>query len=232
MVEVIRKSIKLPRVALDEEIKRLTKEAIGKFKEKNLKCINIRGSNGAGKSTIPIRMLFEDKKAYILTDKGKDVATVLPQLGYALLGTYRNKTGGGDTSTFQDKEYTKEILRKLWVTPYNVLFESMTISASFTFWAQVFGEFSYDLAFTNRQIGVMSIIIPLEVNEQRIKKRNGGKDINMKYVAGKLRTVTNNVEKFTAIGVKSWAVDNTSVSLDEVYDWFHEQVNENMEGLG
>jgi len=232
MVEVIRKSIKLPRVALDEEIKRLTKEAIGKFKEKNLKCINIRGSNGAGKSTIPIRMLFEDKKAYILTDKGKDVATVLPQLGYALLGTYRNKTGGGDTSTFQDKEYTKEILKKLWVMPFHVLFESMTISASFTFWAQVFGEFSYDLAFTNRQIGVMSIIIPLEVNEQRIKKRNGGKDINMKYVAGKLRTVTNNVEKFTAIGVKSWAVDNTSVSLDEVYDWFHEQVNENMEGLG
>jgi len=232
VVEVARKPIKLTRYDINEKIKELTKASILRFKEKDLKCVNVRGSNGSGKSTIPIKMLAEDKGAYILTDKGKDVATVLPNVGYALLGTYRNKTGGGDTSTFQDKEYTKEILKKLWVMPFNVLFESMTISASFTFWAQVFGEFSYDLAFTNRQIGVMSIIIPLEVNEQRIKKRNGGKDINMKYVAGKLRTVTNNVEKFTAIGVQSWAVDNTSVSLDEVYDWFHEQVNANMEGLG
>ena len=60
--------------------------------------VNIRGCNGAGKSTIPMSMM-SDPKMFVQELKysdGKRMGsfTVFPSYGWIALGTYFNKTGG------------------------------------------------------------------------------------------------------------------------------------------
>ena len=62
--------------------------------------VNLRGTNGSGKSSIPMSML-DDPEMYVVEKpyKGKlrKIATVFPSYGWIAMGTYFNKTGGIDT---------------------------------------------------------------------------------------------------------------------------------------
>ena len=98
--------------------------------QKDLKLINIRGCNGAGKSTIPIMMTATDPNTFEITWKreGKTVviATVCPKFNFLLFGHYHSKTGGLDT--IRSTEEVKEICKLFWNVNMNILLEGILAS--------------------------------------------------------------------------------------------------------
>lgn len=189
----------------------------------NRYVINIRGANGAGKSTFPIKMLLTDEKAYLLTENGKDIATVFPSFYMIALGKYYIRTGGMDSGEYRNKEYGKYMLDKLWNCGYNLLFEGMTVSSSYDFWRDTLKELEAKYPGVRRTM-IMNLVMPLEKLEERIKIRNGGKDINMKYVKGKNNRVARNVEKFEADGFNSWVTSTADVPYEDMLVWFFEEI--------
>lgn len=220
LAKVLREKKKtLKRVTVDEFLENDT------VKNKDPYCINIRGANGSGKSTFPIQMLLTDDKSYILTEDGKDVATVFPSYYMVAIGKYYIRTGGMDSGEYHDKSYGRYMLDKLWNCGYNILFEGMTVSSSYDFWRDTLLEL--EEKYPNvRRVMIMNLVMPLEKLEERIKIRNGGKEIKMKYVKGKQSTVQRNIKKFEADGFNSWVTSTEDVEYDDMLSWFFNQIKE------
>lgn len=220
LAEILKEKKKtLKRVTLEEY---LTYEPA---KNNDPYCVNIRGANGSGKSTFPIQMLLMDERAYLLTENGKDIATVFPSFHMIALGKYYIRTGGMDSGEYHDKEYGKYMLDKLWKCGNNLLFEGMTVSSSYDFWRDTLLELQEKYP-GYRRVMIMNLIMPLDKLEERIKIRNGGKDINMKHVQGKLNTVLRNVKKFEADGFNSWVASTENVGFGDMLKWFFKQLHD------
>lgn len=167
----------------------------------NNRCIvNIRGCNGAGKSSIPMSML-DDSQLYVVRKvyqgKERNILTVFPSYGWVALGTYFNKTGGLDC--FPDTALTKKVF---WYAlkhfpQYNMLFEGVISSTVFSTYADLLKEAKTEYPKCN--FFVVSLLPPVETCLKRIQKRNGGKPIKEDLVRSKWETVKRNSEKFTAI---------------------------------
>lgn len=171
--------------------------------------VNIRGCNGAGKSSIPMSML-DDPEMYVIEkpykSKLRKIATVFPSYGWIALGTYFNKTGGLDC--FPDTNLTK---RAFWYIlkhypDYNLLLEGVIASTVFSTYADLFKESKQK--YPECEVYVISLLPPIENCLRRIQKRNGGKTIKEELVASKWHTVQRNVQKFRLAGLNSVAWDN------------------------
>jgi len=219
-LEVVRESIKMERVDIMEAIESVTELPTG------LKLVNVRGTNGSGKSTIPLQMLANDREAYMLTLEGKDVATVFPSMGWLALGKYRNAAGGLDTVRTTDD--MKKILGLCNKLPFNILMEGILAS---TVWSTYHDLFKYyEGVEPYRFAGVLNIVNDLEVTKERIMKRNGGKQIKFDQVESKWRTVKKNVQKFKDGGVNAWETSNQDIKKEETLDWFFKELEVNMGG--
>ena len=171
--------------------------------------VNIRGCNGAGKSSIPMSML-DDPDMYVVEKpyKGKTrkIATVFPSYGWIAMGTYFNKTGGLDG--FPDTNLTKKtfwyLLKKY--PEYNLLMEGVIASTVFSTYAELFKQ--AQKRYSDREVYVVSLIPPISHCLKRIQKRNGGKPIKEELVASKWRSVRRNVDKFKSEGLMSFTWDN------------------------
>lgn len=171
--------------------------------------VNIRGCNGAGKSSIPMSML-DDPEMFVVEkpykNKLRKIATVFPTYGWVAMGTYFNKTGGLDG--FPDTNLTKKafwyLLKKY--PGYNLLLEGVIASTVFSTYAELFKE--AQKKYPERGMYIISLLPPIENCLRRIQKRNGGKVIKEELVANKWRSVQRNVEKFKAEGLASFAWDN------------------------
>lgn len=216
-----RKPIELARVAIEDFLGSYT----GSYPE-NLKLINIRGCNGAGKSSIPLSFLANDRGAFVFTLNGKDKATCFPSYGYVAMGRYRTKTGGLDG--FKGNDETKEVLEALWKTPFNILMEGVISSTIFSTYAELFKELE-QRDDPKRAIGIMNLVPPLEVCLARVQKRNGGNAVDEKAITSKWNTVNRNADKFKEEGLNSWKSDNSGITLNETLDWFFGEVNKHME---
>ena len=176
--------------------------------------VNLRGCNGAGKSTIPMSMM-DDPEMYVHDIMGSDgkrisAITVFPSYGWVALGTYFNKTGGLDT--LKNNEVTKMTLYAALdgFPEYNVLMEGIMASTIRSTYIDLFHEVEQ---YYGKQLKVLiiSLLPPVEVAISRVYSRNGGKPIKEDAVRGKWQTVARNVSAFADAGFTSVRVDSSKV---------------------
>lgn len=182
--------------------------------------VNIRGTNGSGKSTIPLSM-YEDPKAYIIQKpyKGKKrkIATVFPSKGWIALGSYLNKTGGMDT--FPNNELTQ---KALWYVlkkypEYDVLMEGIIASTIRSTYIDLFQKVQ-DSGMA--KVLVINFLPPVEVSLERVQLRNGGKPVKEDAIEAKRRTVEKCHKAFKEAGFVSVRVDTSKYSKEEMLPMF------------
>lgn len=185
--------------------------------------VNIRGCNGAGKSTIPMSMM-DDPQMYVHEIKGSDgkkisAITVFPTYGWVALGTYFNKTGGMDT--LRNNDVTRMTLYAALdgFPEYNVLMEGIMASTIRSTYIDLFHEVQ-EYYGDELTIIVLSLLPPVEVAISRVYSRNGGKPINEEAVRGKWETVARNVSAFGEAGFTSLKVNSAKVSKDRMLSAF------------
>lgn len=188
--------------------------------------VNLRGCNGAGKSTIPMSMM-DDPCMYvheILGSDGKKISaiTVFPSYGWVALGTYFNKTGGMDT--LRNNETTRLTLYAALdgFPEYNVLMEGIMASTIRSTYIDLFHEVEeyYQNRGEDLKVLVISLLPPVEVAISRVYSRNGGKPIQEEAVRGKWETVARNVSAFADAGFTSVKVNSAKVSKDKMLSAF------------
>ena len=184
--------------------------------------VNLRGCNGAGKSTIPMSMM-DDPAMYVHEIKGSDgkrmsAITVFPTYGWVALGTYFNKTGGMDT--LRDNWTTRMTLYAALdgFPEYNVLMEGIMASTIRSTYIDLFHE--VEEYYDDLKVLVISLLPPVEVAISRVYSRNGGKPIQEYAVRGKWETVARNVSAFREAGFTSVRVDSSKVPKDKMLKAF------------
>ena len=188
---------------------------------------NIRGCNGAGKSTIPMSMM-DDPEMYVHESRGSDgkrmsAITVFPTYGWVALGTYFNKTGGMDT--LRDNWTTRMTLYAALdgFPEYNVLMEGIMASTIRSTYIDLFQEVQ-DYYGDDLTIMIISLLPPVEVAISRVYSRNGGKPINEEAVRGKWETVARNVSAFGEAGFTSLKVNSAKVPKEKMLSAFFKTV--------
>lgn len=185
--------------------------------------VNIRGCNGAGKSTIPMSMM-DDPEMYVHEIRGSDgkrisAITVFPTYGWVALGTYFNKTGGMDT--LRDNWTTRMTLYAALdgFPEYNVLMEGIMASTIRSTYIDLFQEVQ-EYYGDDLTILIISLLPPVEVAISRVYSRNGGKPINEEAVRGKWETVARNVAAFREAGFISLKVNSAKVPKEKMLSAF------------
>lgn len=183
--------------------------------------VNIRGCNGAGKSTIPIQMAQDGSilLSWFSNRKERAFATYFPKYNTVALGTYLNKTGGLDT--YPNNETTRKALELLWLSPFDIIMEGVIASTIKSTYAELFHRFLDRRDIPRRELAIVSIVPPVQVCLDRIQLRNGGIPIKTQAVISKWHTVNRNVEFFAEEGFNSVRVDNSDVELDDTLNWFN-----------
>lgn len=189
--------------------------------------VNIRGCNGAGKSTIPMSMM-DDPEMYVHEIRGSDgkrmsAITVFPTYGWVALGTYFNKTGGMDT--LRDNWTTRMTLYAALdgFPEYNVLMEGIMASTIRSTYIDLFQEVQ-EYYGDDLTIMIISLLPPVEVAISRVYSRNGGKPINEEAVRGKWETVARNVAAFGEAGFTSLKVNSAKVPKEKMLSAFFKTV--------
>ena len=184
--------------------------------------VNIRGCNGAGKSTIPMSMM-DDPNMFVqeLVDTdGKKISalTVFPSYGWVALGTYFNKTGGLDT--LKNNEITRMTLyAALDLFPeYDILMEGIMASTIRSTYIDLFHEI--EDTYKRLKVLIISLLPPVEIAISRVYKRNGGKPIKEDAVRGKWETVERNVKYFSDAGFDSIRVNSAKVGKSQMLSAF------------
>lgn len=191
--------------------------------------VNVRGCNGAGKSTIPMSMM-DDPDMYvheIVGSDGKKISaiTVFPSYGWVALGTYFNKTGGLDT--LKNNAVTKlTLFAALDGFPeYDVLMEGIMASTIRSTYIDLFHEVENYYGKKRLKVIVVSLLPPVDVALSRVYERNGGKPINEAAVAGKWNTVARNVAEFANAGFTSIKVNSAKVKKKNMLPAFLKTVD-------
>lgn len=181
--------------------------------------INIRGCNGAGKSTVPMLMMEADPEFEVVKlgvgKNGKPCApaiTVFHKLKWVALGTYFNKTGGMDTygtnaETRQALEYVLENYPE-----YDLVMEGVIASTIKSTYAELFKS----LEKQGHQVLIMAFLPPLRVCLERIQQRNGGKPIKEDLVESKWNSVESGVAYFRNEGLTAIRIDTSKCSRENM----------------
>lgn len=190
--------------------------------------VNIRGCNGAGKSTIPMSMMKIDPDYEIIklgvgkTGKPCNPAiTVFHKLKWVALGTYLSKTGGMDT--YHNNAETKQALEYVLsqYPDYDIVMEGVIASTIKSTYAELFRNLEND----GHQVLIIAFVPPLKVCLERIQQRNGGKPIKEDLVASKWRSVYSGVDYFKAEGLTAIRVDNSKCTKGHMLKKFLKTVD-------
>ena len=179
--------------------------------------VNLRGTNGAGKSSIPFSMEDDPKKEIITKpyhDRPRKILTVYPSYGWVVLGAYKLRSGGMDR--FDD---TALIKKSFWYAlkkypDYNLIMEGIICSTVFSTYRDLFLE--AEAKYPNVQVHVVHLLPPLEVCIQRVQERNGGKEVKEDLIADKYGKVQRTVQTFKDAGLNSWAWDNSHTTDEKL----------------
>lgn len=190
--------------------------------------VNIRGCNGAGKSTIPISMKKLDPACEVIKlgvgKNGKPCnpgITVFHDLQWVAIGVYNDKSGGAETcGTNQDIRQTIEYALEHY-PDYDIVLESVIISTIKSTYAAQFKE----LEERGHQVLVMTFLPPLEVCLDRIQQRNGGKPIKEDLVADKYKRVSSGIKYFKDAGLTSIKIDTSKCSKENMLKNFLKTVD-------
>lgn len=182
----------------------------------NLHLVNIRGCNGSGKSTIPIKMMESDFSSFevIVRDGNKPrvLCTVFPKYGFLALGHYHSKCGGMDSIKTTDD--IKHYLNLVMMTNFHIIMEGIMASTVYQTYADLF-----KYASNYRKVTILNILPTLSVCLHRIQMRNGGKPIKEEQVESKWNTVKRNHDKFSK-DFDSIVTSNEDVDIENTLQWF------------
>lgn len=186
---------------------------------------NIRGCNGAGKSTIPLSMLDDPKlhEDYIYSSDAKHIATitVFPTYGWVALGKYSNKCGGLDT--IKSIDIVKRALQYALISfpKYDIIMEGILCSTTYSSYADMFhwAEEKYSV-----QSIILSLMPSVDVCLERIQQRNGGKPIKEDLVANKWGMVYRSHQKFKAAGFTTVRVNTEKVAKSNMQAAFFKTI--------
>lgn len=140
---------------------------------KNKYFINIKGTNGTGKTSI-IRGFLSQKFDTVMWDKmPHGVAyTCIPAHDLLVLGSYRNVCGGCDLMV---KSQIVKLLTMAWVMDYNVIFEGVLVGDSKVPYYELMKELS--ATYGHRPWGFAFLDVPVDECLRRVQERNGGKSL-------------------------------------------------------
>lgn len=188
--------------------------------------VNIRGTNGSGKSTIPVLMKKNDPDTYEVIKphhgKARKILTVYPNYGWIALGSYDYQVGGLDR--FPNKAFTEKVLRYALTKykNYNILMEGILAATTYSTYAQLFREIETE--FTIQPV-IYYLMPPVETCVKRIKKRNGGKPFKEELVYAKYNMMKRGIEKFErAKEFPVFVVDNSGMNKSSVLDQFFDDL--------
>lgn len=192
--------------------------------------VNIRGCNGAGKSTIPMMMRDADPDTFeidwYINGRKKVLATVFPNYKFLALGSYKTGVNCGGLDTFKTTQHTIYALKLLWNLPYNILLEGIMASTVRQTYIDLFHEVNSE-NILKRDIIIYNILPPLQVCLDRVQKRNGGKPVKEEQIGSKWNTVEKNVKYFEDAGFRSLRVSNENVAPGETLKWFFDEIGIN-----
>ena len=190
--------------------------------------VNIRGTNGSGKSTIPICMKMWDLESYEVIrpyqGKPKKILTVFPTYGWVALGDYNNQVGGLDK--FPNKAFIQKVLEyALKKFPdYNIIMEGILTATTYSTYVELFKRVQRDY---NVQPVIYYLMPPVEVCIERIKQRNGGKPFKEDLVHAKYGMMKRGIEKFAqAKDFPLVVIDNSNLDKTLVLDQFFDALSQ------
>lgn len=167
--------------------------------------INLRGTNGSGKSTVAFALMGKRPQEVELAEyqtpagKWKQVPGYLvKELDLIIVGPYRTACGGCDGIKTQD--LICEAVENAFAEANNVLFEGVIVSTLFSRYhalARKLGSKSPQGRFCWAYLDT-----PLETCLARIQERNGGKEINEGLVASKVRAIEST--RLKALEAREW----------------------------
>lgn len=170
--------------------------------------INIRGTNGSGKTTaIRSVMLEHTMLPWVLREGKKEhiLGYVSQDLRIGIVGKYTTTCGGCDTIKTQDEIKQRILELKKILKPEGViLFEGVLVSTIFKPWYE----------FAKEHFGGMTwayLDTPLGVCLSRIQERNGGKPIKEELVAQKIKTIGATRKKAVEAGEEVLDIDHHNV---------------------
>lgn len=189
--------------------------------------VNIRGTNGSGKSTIPISMK-DDPDMYVVVrpykGKPKKILTVFPTYGWVALGDYSNPTGGLDK--FPNKAFTEKVLRYSLkrFSDSNVIMEGILAATTYSTYAQLFKEVQEEF---DVQPVIYYLMPPVDVCIERIRRRNGGKAFKEDLVVAKYGMMKRGIKKFQDAGdFPVIVVDNSTLDRSLTRDQFFDKLED------
>lgn len=189
--------------------------------------VNLRGTNGSGKSSVPFSFISSDPDTFELTyeynGKPRVIATVCPNERWLFLGAYRTACGGLDY--YKTQEQTADALELVWKLPFNILLEGVISSTIFSTYAELFKKMNFD---DSRNVVIATLLPPLEVCLERVQKRNGGKEVKTEQISNKYDIMLRNFVKFQNEGFNCIKLDNSSIQLHETKSWFLSEVRKSI----
>ena len=197
---------------------RLSTLKAAKGPRKPLYAVNLKGCNGSGKSTIPMRMIKRDKKTVLLTMSSEDkkpIATYCPNYGVVFLGTYLTACGGCDS--LGDTQIVKQILKLLWKKDVHIIFEGVIVGDIKTTFYEILQGFKEAYP---RTVSFCFMGTPLAECLRRIQIRNGGKEINTVLVSSKYKNSVTHLKFYLEQGDVDCQVLRTTGTMQDVFNRF------------
>jgi predicted ABC-type ATPase len=183
-------------------------------------CINIKGTNGSGKSTIPIYLIKHDTEVVYLVSRREDrkpVATYCKGYDTVILGAYLAGTNCGGCDYLDDTQQAKFVLSRLWKKDVHIIYEGVIVGdIKSTFYELM-------LAFNQvheRDLGFCFMGTRFRECLTRIQRRNGGKPIKEDLVKSKYKNATTHLRYYLQEGKIPCTVLDTKCSKQEVFERF------------
>jgi hypothetical protein len=180
-----------------------------------MKIVQIKGSNGSGKTTIAKELIASSKDRWLLLADDKPFATQLDDLKWIIIGQYKpeSKMGGCD-----GMDGIAEIKRAIWLCykhfpDYNVLFEGMMISTI----KSTFYEYLTELP----EVDPLFVILRTDAAKcvERIAGRGTMKaDLKVDNIITKCKMVVSHALTYNQDYVRWLDVD--TIPKDEMLKWF------------
>ncbi len=190
--------------------------------------VNIKGTNGSGKSTVPQLMREIDEEFFTIwcdTFGQKEIiATVFPQLGWLALGSYHNKCGGCDG--LDSGDIINQCIRLTWLLDYNVLFEGVIVADIKSTYHNLLHSINNDPRYPKRRTIMLFPTTPLEECLRRVSERNGGKPVKEDLIATKYANNMKAKEWYLQEGKLEVLDLDTSGEREEMLQKFLETVGE------
>lgn len=186
--------------------------------------INLRGTNGSGKSTVARGLLQSSSDVRMIdlvpyqtkTGAPRHVAGyVVPALDLIVVGSYANECGGCDGIKTQD--LIKHSVKLASQTAKHVFFEGVIISTLFSGYLELSKQLRHQADLTVGTDNYMNsdrryiwayLDTPLATCLQRIYQRNGGKPIKEDLVADKCRSIERTRVKAVGAGETVRMIDH------------------------